>query len=61
LSGLLSKQGPMFRNSYYVTGHLWHGIARWPRGSVFIWFKDFLLARCPPTGRRGGGMRRCWR
>jgi hypothetical protein len=31
----LSKQGPMFRNSY-VTGHLWHEIARWPRGAVLI-------------------------
>jgi hypothetical protein len=34
LSGL-SKQGPMFRNSY-VTGHLCHEIATWPRGPVFI-------------------------
>ena len=34
LSGL-SKQGPMFRN-VYVTGHLCHEMATWPRGSVFI-------------------------
>jgi hypothetical protein len=31
----LSKQGPMFRNSY-VASHLLHEIATSPRGSVFI-------------------------
>jgi hypothetical protein len=32
---LKALSGPVFRNSY-VTDHLWHEIARWPRGSVFI-------------------------